>query len=60
MKSNRGKWTVKADGTGSEVFWDAEIEVADPQQEEHVTQMLGDAYQQVLQQLRERIVEAKQ
>ncbi len=59
LKSNRGKWTVEADGTGSVVFWDAEVEVADPQQEEHITQMLGDAYHQVLQQLRERIGEAK-
>jgi carbon monoxide dehydrogenase subunit G len=60
LKSNRGKWAVEADGTGSVVLWDAEIEVSDPQQEEQVTQMLGDAYKQVLQLLRERIVEAKQ
>jgi carbon monoxide dehydrogenase subunit G len=59
LKSNRGKWMVEADGTGSVVVWDAEIEVSDPQQEEQITQMLGDAYQQVLQLLSERIVEAK-
>lgn len=60
LKSNRGRWAVEADGTGSVVLWDVEIEVADPQQEEQVTQMLGDAYKQVLQLLHERIVEAKQ
>jgi hypothetical protein len=60
LKSNRGRWAVEADGMGSVVLWDAEIEVPDPQQEEQVTQMLGGAYKQVLQLLSERIVEAKQ
>ena len=30
LKSNQGKWAVEADGTGSVVLWDAEIEVSDP------------------------------
>ena len=44
---------------GSLVLWDIEIEVADPQQEEQIARMLGDAYNQVLQLLREQIAEAK-
>jgi carbon monoxide dehydrogenase subunit G len=59
LKSNRGRWAVEADGTGSVVLWDAEIEVSDQEQEEQVTQMLGDAYKHVLQLLHERIVEAQ-
>ena len=58
LKSNRGTLSVEAEGNGSRIVWDAEIEVPDPAHEDEMTTMLDGAYKQVLDLLEQRIVES--
>lgn len=55
VRNSRGKFTVKAEGPGSLVIWDAEFEVLDSAQETEVTRMIDGFYKQTLESLRKRI-----
>jgi len=55
LQRNQGTWHVEANGSGSQVQWEAEIEVLDAAQEEAIQMMLDGAYTQALESLRRTI-----
>jgi carbon monoxide dehydrogenase subunit G len=55
IKNSRGIFTVKAEGTGSLVVWEAEFEVFDPSQEIELVALINGYYQQALESLRQRV-----
>lgn len=55
LQNNYGSFSVKPDGKGSAILWDAEFEVVDPSNEAQITQMWEAATRQIFESLRRLI-----
>lgn len=55
VRTSQGRLTVKGDGSGSRIEWEAEVEALDPSQEEQLVPMIDGYYKQAFESLRQFI-----
>jgi hypothetical protein len=55
IKNSEGRFVVEAEGTGSVVVWEAELEVSNPAQEAEMMALIKGYYRQTLESLKQYV-----